>query len=132
MDVIKTKIVNIETNDNKKMELLNDIIEFFIPFISEKIILLKKEIERIKNENIKKKKIINDEQKLLKKIVSENDTNKKRIMLLERIEKLLLTNKIKNKNIKDKLYKAVDNIHFLKEKQIDEFLSETVQILTKK
>ena len=53
-------------------------------------------------------------------------------MLLERIEKLLLTNKIKNKNIKDKLYKAVDNIHFLKEKQIDEFLSETVQILTKK
>ncbi|HPX45461.1 MAG TPA: hypothetical protein PK626_03650 [Bacteroidales bacterium] len=133
MDIIKTKIIDIETdNKDNKLELFDEIIEFFLPFLSEKIILLKKQIEKVKNENSKKKKIIDNEKELLKKIINENENNKKRIMLIERIEKLLLTNKIKNKSIKDNLYKAIDNIHFLKEKQIEEFLSETVQILTKK
>lgn len=135
MIIEETKIPDItdENVDKSKVELANKIIGFIQPLLDNEYKAKAKEVRNLKIVVEEKKKKIEKEKAKVEELMSSYNRKKKVAILLDRISKLVNSGIVlKDGNLKNELTILLRVIEDLPESKVDNYLTETVKIISKR
>jgi len=134
MKILNTNIPDTlnKTIDEQKLALADEIINGILPLITSERKEKLNKIELLKEEIRVKTEIVKTEREVLDKLTNKLNHKNKVISLLDRFSKLHSIGKLSSKKLISDVINVIKNIDRIKQDKLDNYLAETIRILTMK